>query len=472
MKRLLILLALIAVSCSAAEPTPVPEPTPEPVPEKEKVEFEMKAKDKPASAYQTYKGRTVENIPGFTPGAIPELDKYGGLKSKSFASSGWFRVEKEGNRWWMVDPEGHAFIAASVGEFVYGASEREKTAFSKTFVTTPRWAANEMKWIKGLNFTALGRGNSETVMSIPEPNKLPYCVYSGPMTSYVRHLINDEKFNIPNNTPIVFDEGYDAYLVSGLSWLTKYADDKYCIGIFTDNELFWTDDLLKIYLTRLPDGNVNRTTAQSWFDERKGKIGASISEATAEDKDAFKAFCLDKYLSRTLAALKTYDPNHMFIGQRFYKWTSELSSQAMMEVAGKYMDIVSINFYTKWEPLQEDFDKWSNWSGRPIMISEFYTKGEDSGLPNNTGDGWIVQTQDDRGAWYENFVIKLIATGKCVAWQWFKYQDNDPEDTTADASNIDSNKGIVKWDFSRYTAVTDHMKKVNGQIYNLAEFYK
>ena len=148
-----------------------------------------------------------------------------------------------------------------------------------------------------------------------------------------------------------------------------------------------------------------------------------------------------------------------------------ITSEAMMRVAGKYMDIVSINYYTKWEPDQEALAKWENWSGRPLLISEFYVKGEDSGLPNNSGLGWIVPTQEDRGLFYENFVIGLLKSRVCVAWQWFKYQDNDPEDTTADASNTDSNKGIVKWDFSRYDALVSHMAVANAQIYNLANHY-
>lgn len=471
MNTLLLSAFMLAAACTGKEPAPGTAPTPGPdtTVVVTKTPFEVRAKTEPGAAYQTYTGRTVDNIEGFTPGSAPELDKYGGLASKSFAATGYFRVEKEGERWWMVTPLGHAFIAASVGEFMYGSSDRQKAALASTFKTLPIWASSEMAWIKSLGFTAIGRGNSSTVKGLP--NRLPYCVYASPMTTYVRHLKNDLKLNVPTNAPVVFDAGYDEYLTSGLSWLANYANDPYCIGIFTDNELFWTDDLLKVYLSNLPSTDANRIEAQRWFDQRKGVKGASVSSATAEDKDAFKAYCLDTYLRRTLAAMRQYDPNHLYIGNRFYKWPSELSSKAMMEAAGKYIDVISINFYTKWEPVQEDFDNWSGWSGRPVLISEFYVKGEDSGLPNTAGLGWIVPTQEDRGLWYENFIAGLIKTGKCVGWQWFKYQDNDPQDTTADASNTDSNKGLVTWDFRRYDDMIRHMVAANAQIYHLAQFY-
>lgn len=56
-------------------------------------------------------------------------------------------------------------------------------------------------------------------------------------------------------------------------------------------------------------------------------------------------------------------------------------------------------------------------------------------MPNHTGAGWLVHAQDDRGLFYENFVLALLASRSCVGWHWFKYQDNDPDDPHAEASN-------------------------------------
>ena len=107
------------------------------------------------------------------------------------------------------------------------------------------------------------------------------------------------------------------------------------------------------------------------------------------------------------------------------------------------MDIISINHYQRWQPEQAAMANWANWSGRPFFITEFYTKGLDSELGNNTGAGWVVKTQADRGLFYQNFVNELIKSKVCVGWHWFTYMDNDPTNTGADPSNIDSNKGMV-----------------------------
>ena len=45
-----------------------------------------------------------------------ELDKYGGWKGKKFKATGFFRAEKD-ERWWLVTPEGNAFISRGINHF-------------------------------------------------------------------------------------------------------------------------------------------------------------------------------------------------------------------------------------------------------------------------------------------------------------------------------------------------------------------
>ena len=428
----------------------------------------VKAKETPSSEWGEYRAWTIDRLPGFTPGTAPQTDRYGGWKTgKTYEATGFFRVQKEGGRWYIISPDGNPMLSAQVGAFVTGSSDRQKQALASTFGTSQRWAASEMYWLKSRGFTGVA-GSTNIVKDVTDP--LPYNVYLNPMTAYVRELRKTIK--VPDRMPVVFDDGYSQELSTQVSWLDKYSGDPYCFGITTDDELFWTDDMLKVYLTVFPEGNSNRTAAQKWLDGRKGRSGCSWQDADASDIDAFKAHCLEAYLEKTASAVRLAAPGAMYLGPRFYKWTWELSSQAMMAVAGRYVDIVCVNHFTKWEPSQEDLSNWSEWSGKPVMITSFDTKGEDSGLPNTGGLGWVVPTQDDRGKFYENFVIALVRSGCCVGWQWYTYMDNDPEDSTADASNKDSNKGIVKWDFSRYDGLVDHMEAVNRQLYHLTLFYK
>ena len=196
-----------------------------------------------------------------------------------------------------------------------------------------------------------------------------------------------------------------------------------------------------------------------------------IREITDADRKAFQAFYFDTSMRKVTEALRKYDSNHLYLGCRFNQWNYELVNDEMFKTAGKYMDILSINHYQKWEPDAQAVQNWGAWSGKPFFVTEFYTKGEDSELPNTTGAGWNVRTQAERGYFYQNFVLKLIESKVCVGWHWFTYQDNDPENPNTDPSNRDSNKGMVTWDFQYYSPLLDNMEELNGNVYQLTRFY-
>ena len=101
------------------------------------------------------------------------------------------------------------------------------------------------------------------------------------------------------------------------------------------------------------------------------------------------------------------------------------------------------------------------------MITEFYTKAEDSGLPNITGAGWLVKTQHERGIFYQNFCLSLLSAPNCVGWHWFRYQDNDPTDPKADPSNNDSNKGLVNNRYEVYLPLAEKMIELNRNAHGL-----
>lgn len=150
---------------------------------------------------------------------------------------------------------------------------------------------------------------------------------------------------------------------------------------------------------------------------------------------------------------------------------SENGALKIKWVAGQYLDVISVNHYHKWQPDQSVMSNWLEWSGKPFIITEFYTMGLDSGLQNHTGAGYIVKTQFDRGVFYQNFVIELLKSKGCVGWHWFQYMDNDPTSTNSDASNQDSNKGIVMWNCNKYTDFAEMMKEINNSTYRLAKFF-
>ena len=91
-------------------------------------------------------------------------------------------------------------------------------------------------------------------------------------------------------------------------------------------------------------------------------------------------------------------------------------------------------------------------------------------MGNISGAGWLVKTQKDRGIYYQKFCLQLLQAKNCVGWHWFRYQDNDPADTTADPSNNDSNKGMVNTQYEPYEKLTEKMKKLNDNKYQIINY--
>ena len=435
------------------------------------------------TSWSTYDAYTVDCIQGFTPQADPATDAYGGWTIMNLGNpDGYFRVQKAAGRWWLVDPLGNIFLSKGVAVFSPGSSTRQAENIQTKFGNNTNWAKAESQFLKEQGFNSLGAWSLvDIVKSIPEP--MPYTVILSPMGSYIGELKNSSDATLkaafkaagwegyPYDFAMVFDERFDQVVESTLSKASTYKNDKYLMGYFIDNEIPWKDYALEYCLTKWPSTHINHQKAQEWLDQRKGKAGCTISDATADDKKAFIAYCYEVYLQKVTTVLKKYDPNHLFLGDRFNQWNYELVNPEMFRVAGKYVDVVSINHYQRWEPDAEAMRNWEAWSGKPFMVTEFYTKGIDSGMGNTTGAGWVVKTQKDRGLFYQNFVNQLLKSKVCVGWHWFTYMDNDPTNTGADSSNIDSNKGIVQWDCTRYDDCINQMRTLNECVYNLASFY-
>lgn len=426
--------------------------------------------------WKTYSAKTIDRLPGFNFREDPETNSYGSWKVLQSEATGFFRVEKKGDRWWIIDPDGYPFIHKGIAVFRPGSSENQKTALKTKYGTDENWVEEEIDFLKAHGFNGAGSWSDvNLIKTVKEP--LVYTVIINPMGSYKR--IHRKKFGgkyeeagwqgYRYDLVMVFDPEFDAYVENEISKIVKFKDDTYLLGYYTDNELPWIDDALMRHLTKLEATEPGYIAAKKWLDERKGK-SATIADITAQDQIDFSGYYFEAYIKKVNAAIRKYDPNHLYLGCRFNQEKDELDNPEIFKVAGKYMDIVSINHYRKWEPDQEIMNNWVQWSGKPFLITEWYTKGEDSGLPNRTGAGWNVPSQLDRGYFYQNFTIELLKSKSCVGWHWFTYQDNDPTNLKTDPSNRDSNKGIVNSHYDPYLPLLNNMKTLNDHTYELIQY--
>lgn len=407
------------------------------------------------------------------PAQADAVDSYGGsLAWPAEAASGFFRTQKIDGRWWLIDPEGRRFIQSGVAAVTpMGNSATAKAALAEQFGNTPGWAKATSDLLRDYGFNSAGAWSNEA-LSKPE-YRTPHARVVSFMGDYGKQRggvsVVPGHLGYPENAIFVFDPEFPAFAERYAQNLAKEASNPWLIGWFSDNEMPLYTKTLDGFL-RLPADNPGSKEARRWLAERQQRPEPSTSAISADDRQAFVGHVYETYLRIVGTALRHADPNHLYLGSRLH--SDELTNPYVWQAASRYLDVVSVNFYRDWAPAVGLLKDWDHWSGKPVMITEWYTKGQDSGLPNTTGAGWVVKTQIDRGDHYQNFTLALLESSNVVGWHFFKYQDNDPNASNPEPSNIDANKGLVNVRYQPYPELLERAKRVNQHKYGLVRFFR
>jgi hypothetical protein len=426
---------------------------------------------KPGDKWVARATRTLDDVPGaaaIKPDTGPS--RFGGLTSRKEKATGFFHTAKIDGRWWLVDPEGCLFLHRGVASVSMLRTPAAQTAWKQKFASETDWAEKTTALLRAHGFNGLGAWGDTGRMSAVKP-PLAYTRIWNFMASYGKKRGGTYQkpghTGYPGDCIFVFDPEFEAFCDEHARQLAVSKDDPWLLGHFSDNELPLPTSALKNYLA-LSDADPGYQAALAWLRTRRG-ADATVRDVKPEDLPAFQEFMVERYFRIVSRAIKRHDPNHLFLGARFHG--SDLRFPGIFRAAGPHVDVVSVNYYRAWTPDPERLAMWARESGKPVIITEWYAKGVDSGLANTGGAGWLVKTQRDRGLFYENFTLGLLESKACVGWHWFKYIDNDPTDTRSDPSNQDSNKGILSNRYEPYTPLLDSMKRINEHAYGLVDHF-
>ena len=437
-------------------------------------ELIVEAKTKPSTVYKSYSTRTIEQLTGFNVKKAVPVNIYGSRTDKRSKATGFFRAELINGRWWVVDPEGYLNICRAVNAVQPGKGTISNKAFAASYDNNPAtWMSSTMDYLNEIGFYVAGSWSAVSTItsnSSQLTKPLAYTIILNWMSGYgsSRTYQQSGHMGYPNNAIFVFEKGFVEYCDKRAKELVKNKEDKNLFGYFTDNELPFYGKSLNMFL-RL--GKTSQTN-ENYLATKKWLANSHFTEAdttNAEVRNKFLGYVGETYSKVVNTALKKYDPNHMNLGSRV-NVKEALNDPYFMQAFGKNVDILAINYYGVWTPDSTSMSNWGTNLKKPFMVTEFYTKGEDSGLANTGGAGWIVKTQLERGYAYQNYTLALLESTYCVGWHWFKYMDNDPT-IKADPSNIDGNKGIVKTDYAPYSPLVGKMKELNLKVYNLIDYF-
>ncbi|MBY5958484.1 hypothetical protein KUV50_10095 [Membranicola marinus] len=416
--------------------------------------------------------------------------QYGGWKEKQFEPSGYFRTEHDGHRWWLVDPEGYAFLSTGVDVMQYGSAgpvndiedlfeqlpeDTKNVDFYVQNLTKVYGEEARRKWetttrglMKKYRFNTVGNWSDITFI---KNNNLPYVLplYGFPTT----------KIRVFRDFPDVFSNEYHKNSVHFAKQLHDYKDDPYLIGYFLQNEPQWASGDLNIAFEMFGTTQQSETKNKfvEWIREKYGgdikdfnnswnldlhafqellqKSFKSYPSKTA-DKDfyAFSEIMVSRYVDIPCDEIDKVDQNHLNLGMR-YAW---LSSDLLYK-AGERFDAFSINGYGMDPP---ETAKIAEKSGKPVLIGEFHHGAVDRALPATGIVG--VANQKDRGRAYRHYLEQGFSRPEVIGMHYFQWIDL-PFYGRFDGENY--NIGVVNMNNIPYPELTKAMTVSNERIYKV-----
>ena len=422
--------------------------------------------------------------------------KINSIHESEFPATGFFYVEKKDGIWWFVTPEGEKFYSVGIayvepGDFYYG--------------NISKWSEITQARLEEWGFNTLNAGNPHLFSNMSYICKL----------SFKQIVVEDGWTH--RRIPDVFDQGWQNQVRSIINETTKILrNDSNLIGYQTDNEMKWgpdvvgDDTLLEVYMA------ANKTTSgknkiveflrgryenniddfnRVWkmniddFDDLFNHTSFGIkgwkirSGRAKEDIDSFSRLIAETYFNFTNSALKKADPNHLNLGVRFF---SHGVPRAVLEECGKYVDVISINYYRMnvitYDPLIYIYSKLfdcvtlDNWmynyhviTSKPLLSSEYTFPGKDVIWPIIPKTEMLhrdiiisaryAYTQNGRADLFEWYAKKCLKMPYMVGHTWFRYRDK---------LNV-VNWGLVNlWD-EPYELLVKRMATINNNAIEIHE---
>lgn len=409
--------------------------------------------------------------------------------SSVVGKEGFFRVANCGGRSYLLDPDNGAVILHGIQHVRPGTSPAHQQAFKSKFGSEARWSEETGKWIADnhINYISYGSNRIEAFpaamranLLTPKTQKVAYAENLYLLRTFMWDMSKNLGYTFDDNTynrlVLLFEPTFAAYIDNLVqekcAW---FAGDTHFVGYYLDNELPFasyqnTDPLrgidLKHFLS-LPDRyGAARSYAEKFMKDRGI---ASTGAITKNDQEEFRGLVADYYYRLTTETVRRHDTDHLVLGTRLHDWSKY--NQKVVEACARYCDLVSINYYARWQPETDFLANLKTWCGaKPFLVSEFYTKAEDAkykgtGYVNTEGGGWLVRTQRNRGEFYQNFCLRLLESTHCVGWIHFEYNDGYDADGNA------SNKGVVSIEYEPYEGFLSYMRQLNLAVYPLIDYY-
>ena len=440
-----------------------------------------------------------------------ELDRFGGWTAIRTRATGRFRVERIDGVWWLVTPAGHAFYCAGVtgfdpaGDFAPAlGTSPYRDAILARYGSEEAWAEAAQERFRGWQLDCVGGWSDPTLFA----DRIPYAVNESFMS---------EAPEVPGwpggitgkRIRDVFAPEFDAGAARRAAGLAGCAENPFCIGVYSDNELPWGPGVFQVgtyvdaYLT-LPAGAPGKRELQAFLERRYGgdvdafnrewgtalesfdeiqglsELGGPILDEPAPRQQvrlAFLRHVAERYFRVVHDAIRSAWPDLLILGARF---SPPFTAPGVIEASAPYTDVVSLNDY-EFAPFIleafsalgalgnrfldgpfEDLDWVYERTDRPVLITEYFYRVRRPGVLTLPPGLPEVADEAERVAAYTRYQDEMLSRPWVVGTHWFQYQDQPVEGRFDGENQI---IGLVTVDDEPHRPLVDRMTAVNGATY-------
>jgi len=349
-------------------------------------------------------------------------DDYGGYINHDLPlkATGFFHTQNLNGKWYLVSPEGNPFYSLGLN------GVRRKSTLNNAALTRVKdredifeelpsyencpecfnedgaylsfycynvkrkygdyttWKEHVLKRLNNIGFNTIGNWSDTLLYN----SKFPY--------TYTLDTRKGTGLEMSNKMPDIFHPDWEARLDASISEITQFKDDAYLIGYFVDNEMGWR--------------SINKWDSTSY-------TFTALKDLSNEE--AQKKAYAERYFSTLRAAIKKYAPNHLYLGCRFTRNFEGL--QTIATIAGKYLDVLSINVYSA-VPIRKQMDDWYAAVQKPVIISEHHIPPATKRalLPIYPAFG-LAQ----RDIMLEEYLQTWLSFPYAVGSHWYQYADQE-----------------------------------------------
>ena len=453
-------------------------------------------------------------------------DRFGGFSGITFDRTGWFHVARDDRRFWLVDPDGHAFISTGidclnpgvgtsldpvapwlddhVASLLKGSKSGQGTIEDPAFRTVHRSGRTEHVYDYGIanlvaafgarqwhrQWTKITADNLRswginTIGNWSDPelithSAIPYVISvdtlsQGGYPSTEQPLFRD--------FPDVFSPQFEQESRRYARGLRSRRDDPLMVGYFMRNEPAWAFvyglNMAEETLANPADSYAKRTFV--------GRLRSQYTDIQSLNRQWGSAFESFEALAHAPHGFAASAPG---AGDDLRRFSEELidryvrvPADALRQVDGNHLnlgmryayitdnsllagsdcfDVFSINSY-QMNPFQQ-IERVGRQLDKPVLIGEFHHGALDRGLTAHGIRG--VADQRERGFAYRYYVESALESRYFLGAHYFQYNDQSPLGRF-DGENYQI--GFVDVCMREYSDMTREVRSCHDLMYSLAQ---